>query len=92
MNWSFPLQLTVRAIDGGTPSLSTDVSLKIILKGLNDLKPQFISTPYTTTLPENLNVDGFVYDASWLDLDVLDEAVDLQLVVCSIVGKNDFIL
>jgi len=46
----------------------------------------------TTTLPENLNVDGFVYDASWLDFDVLNEAFDLQLVVCSIVGKNDFIL
>lgn len=72
--------------------MSTDVSLKIILKGVNDINPQFTGTPYTTTLPENLNVDGFVYEASWLDLDILDEASNIQSVVCSIVGKTVFIL
>lgn len=48
-----PLKLTVRARDMGTPSLSSDVSLIIYLKDVNDNAPVFERMSYKRNILED---------------------------------------
>jgi hypothetical protein len=55
--------LAIEVKDGGTPSLTAaaDVIVTLQVTGVNDKDPEFTALPYTTTLAENLNFNGFVY-------------------------------
>ncbi|XP_052079594.1 protocadherin Fat 4-like [Mytilus californianus] len=83
-------KLNVQVIDGGTPPLTAASDVVVALKviAVNDLDPEFWSTPYTTTLPENRPFGSFVYTPTPLDLDVIDDAWTLQAFTCSKVNSD----
>ncbi|CAC5419061.1 FAT4 [Mytilus coruscus] len=82
--------LNVQVIDGGTPPLTaaSDVVVALKVTAVNDLDPEFWSTPYTTTLPENRPFGSFVYTPTPLDLDAIDDAWTLQAFTCSKVNSD----
>ena len=83
------MQLAIEVKDGGTPSLTAaaDVIVTLQVTGVNDKDPKFKALPYTTTLAENLNFNGFVYGPVALDMDIIDDIFTLQPFSCSIVCK-----
>ncbi|XP_033097614.1 protocadherin Fat 1-like isoform X2 [Anneissia japonica] len=44
--------LTVRAIDGGSPSMFTDVSVQVLITDINDNKPRFSNNNYTIVIQQ----------------------------------------
>ncbi|XP_071951311.1 protocadherin Fat 1-like isoform X2 [Antedon mediterranea] len=44
--------ITVRAIDGGSPPMSTDVSIQVIISDINDNSPRFSKNNYTVVILE----------------------------------------
>lgn len=82
-------QLNVQVVDGGTPPLTaaSDVVVALKVTAVNELLPEFWSTPYTTTLPENRPFGSFVYTPTPLDLDVIDDVGTTQTYTCSKISK-----
>lgn len=47
------IELIIQASDGGTPSMTSTVTVTIIITDENDNSPIFQDTPYITSLREN---------------------------------------
>ena len=62
--------LVVQAEDRGTPSLFSQADVVIQLLDINDNSPQFIDVPPSISLPENIQIDTLVLDASATDADL----------------------
>ena len=66
----FPFQLRVRTYDLGTPSLEQTQQAVVTVQVIrNNAAPQFILTPYATTISRDLTVLDTVYTVTATDLD-----------------------
>lgn len=63
--------MVVRAADGGTPSLSSDVTVNIEIESANDNDPIFTGVPFTVTVPENHAVNVMMLGIAVTDDDIL---------------------
>uniref|UniRef100_A0A673ZVS4 Protocadherin-16 n=1 Tax=Salmo trutta TaxID=8032 RepID=A0A673ZVS4_SALTR len=61
--------LTVTALDGGSPALSSTATVEVTLLDVNDHSPQFTSPSYTADLPEDVSIGSLVLEVSATDLD-----------------------
>uniref|UniRef100_A0A8C8IWS8 Protocadherin-16 n=1 Tax=Oncorhynchus tshawytscha TaxID=74940 RepID=A0A8C8IWS8_ONCTS len=61
--------LTVTALDGGSPALSSTATVEVTLLDVNDHSPQFTSPSYTTDLSEDVPIGSLVLEVSATDLD-----------------------
>uniref|UniRef100_A0A674E8H8 Protocadherin-16 n=1 Tax=Salmo trutta TaxID=8032 RepID=A0A674E8H8_SALTR len=61
--------LTVTALDGGSPALSSTATVEVTLLDVNDHSPQFTSPSYTADLPEDTPIGSLVLEVSATDLD-----------------------
>ncbi|XP_065814560.1 protocadherin alpha-8 isoform X32 [Labrus bergylta] len=61
--------LILTAIDGGTPSKSSNLNLTINVLDINDNRPTFSKEVYSVTLQENVALDTFVIKVNATDLD-----------------------
>ena len=71
-------QFTVRATDSGRPPRSTDVEVTIFI--IRAQLPQFINTPYATTVQENSVNNTQIYTVTARDQDgqVSDAIISLE--------------
>uniref|UniRef100_A0A8K9Y0V4 Protocadherin-16 n=1 Tax=Oncorhynchus mykiss TaxID=8022 RepID=A0A8K9Y0V4_ONCMY len=61
--------LTVTALDGGSPALSSTATVEVTLLDVNDHSPQFTSPSYTADLSEDAPIGSLVLEVSATDLD-----------------------
>nr|XP_023822931.1 protocadherin-16-like [Salvelinus alpinus] len=61
--------LTVTALDGGSPALSSTATVEVTLLDVNDHSPQFTSPSYTADLSEDVSIGSRVLEVSATDLD-----------------------
>ncbi|XP_064883289.1 protocadherin-16-like [Oncorhynchus nerka] len=61
--------LTVTALDGGSPALSSTATVEVTLLDVNDHSPQFTSSSYTADLSEDAPIGSLVLEVSATDLD-----------------------
>uniref|UniRef100_A0A6Q2Z7J2 Protocadherin-16 n=1 Tax=Esox lucius TaxID=8010 RepID=A0A6Q2Z7J2_ESOLU len=61
--------LTVTALDGGSPPLSSTAIVEVTLLDVNDHSPRFTSSSYTTELSEDLPIGSLVLQVTATDLD-----------------------
>ncbi|CAB1348868.1 unnamed protein product [Coregonus sp. 'balchen'] len=54
--------LTVTALDGGSPALSSTATVEVTLLDVNDHSPQFTSPSYTADLPEDVPIGSLVLE------------------------------
>ena len=74
----------VRAVDGGNPSLSSEVLVNITIEDRNDNPPVFNQSRYSANILENATLASVVYTFDAADADIGDNAV----VTYSIVSGN----
>ncbi|XP_030621954.1 protocadherin-11 X-linked [Chanos chanos] len=80
---------TVVARDNGSPSLQSNVTVRLIVQDLNDNSPAFTHPEYNFYVPENLPLYGTVGLITVTDADAGENAV----VTLSIInGKDNFII
>uniref|UniRef100_A0A8D2DFH6 Cadherin domain-containing protein n=1 Tax=Sciurus vulgaris TaxID=55149 RepID=A0A8D2DFH6_SCIVU len=63
------LNLTLTALDGGSPSRSGTTLLRILVVDVNDNAPEFVQSLYKVQVPENSPVGSLVVAVSARDLD-----------------------
>jgi hypothetical protein len=63
-------QLTVSVGDGGTPTLSSDVTVEITVNDLNDNYPVFQSSFYSKTIPEATSTGTTIVTTAATDVDL----------------------
>ncbi|XP_071105206.1 cadherin-23-like [Haliotis cracherodii] len=63
------IKLLVVATDGGSPHLSSNVTVTIQVQDINDNTPQFTNEPYTASIPENATEGTSVVNVSATDND-----------------------
>ncbi|KAJ7995813.1 hypothetical protein DPEC_G00248480 [Dallia pectoralis] len=61
--------LTVTALDGGSPALSSTAIVEVNVLDVNDHSPRFSSTSYTTDLSEDVPIGSMVLQLTATDLD-----------------------
>uniref|UniRef100_A0A4W5MZ02 Dachsous cadherin-related 1a n=1 Tax=Hucho hucho TaxID=62062 RepID=A0A4W5MZ02_9TELE len=61
--------LTVTALDGGSPALSSTATVEVTLLDVNDHSPRFTSPSYTADLSEDVSIGSLVLEVSATDLD-----------------------
>ncbi|CAL1529070.1 unnamed protein product, partial [Lymnaea stagnalis] len=76
------LYLSVKAMDGGTPSLSSNCLVRVDINNLNDNPPVITPPDLTVSVAENASVGYVVYMYTATDL---DNSVDLY----TLVGLNN---
>lgn len=94
---------TVIATDSGAPPTSTSVPVTIDVTDINDNKPMFIGTPYTTTISELSTIGQSVLTAVAVDRDsgsnaditygILDTtlfAINVSTGVITVAGELDY--
>lgn len=62
-------QLWVRVQDGGSPPLSSEITVNITIQDINDQTPLFEQQEYSTAIPENYTKGSKVLSARALDSD-----------------------
>lgn len=61
--------LTVKAQDEGVPPLSSEVSLRIAVNDINDVRPQFVQRSYEIVIREDAHVGDRILQLVAIDLD-----------------------
>ena len=74
----------MRAVDGGNPSLSSEVLVNSTIEDHNDTPPVFNQSPYSATILDNATLASVVYTFDAADAETGDNAV----VTYSIVSGN----
>ena len=65
--------LTIEAIDGGTPSLTAIVFVEVLLSDINDNAPMFLNLPTNITVSEGTPIGEEVFQVRAADSDVTTE-------------------
>lgn len=84
-------QITARAKDGGTPSLSTTAMIQITVLPNNDHTPVFSEASSTQTIPENTPIGTTLYNANATDADVSTHG-DLRYDIIDGDAANKFVI
>lgn len=78
-------KLVVRAIDGGIPQLSTDVTIDIAITSVNEMTPAFHQTTATVDVSESTAVGTLIYQFTVQETDKVD-STNLQATISTIQG------
>ncbi|XP_006866296.1 PREDICTED: uncharacterized protein LOC102837094 [Chrysochloris asiatica] len=81
-------RLVVTARDGGTPSLSTTVSLSVVVADVNDNAPAFAQPEYTVFVKENNPPGSHIFTVSARDADAQENALVSYSLVERRVGER----
>lgn len=79
--------MVVRAIDGGTPQLSTDVTIDIAITSVNEMTPSLHQVAPTVDVSESTSVGTLVYQFTVTETDKID-STNMQQTVASIQGGS----
>ncbi|XP_070544684.1 uncharacterized protein [Ptychodera flava] len=69
------INITVRAMDKGLPSLYEDILVIFKVHDINDNEPEFLNLPYTIYIYENATIGEELYNVSAQDLDIGNNSV-----------------
>ena len=79
--------MVVRAIDGGTPQLSTDVTIDIAITSVNEMTPSLHQVAPTVDVSESVSVGTLIYQFTVTETDKID-SINMQQTVASIQGGS----
>lgn len=72
-------------MDGGTPTLSSDVTIDIEISSVNEITPTFHQTTPTVDVSESTSLGTLVYQLTVQETDNLD-AANIQATIAAIQG------
>ena len=79
--------MVVRAIDEGTPQLSTDVTIDIAITSVNEMTPSLHQVSPTVDVSESVSVGTLIYQFTVTETDKID-STNMQQTVASIQGGS----
>ncbi|XP_062584764.1 protocadherin Fat 3-like [Saccostrea cucullata] len=89
--------LGIRVADGGTPSLTSDVTINIEVLSANDNIPVFTGVPYSVTVPENQATNVMMLGIAVTDDDIIlvngmDEVQGYKITITGGTGADKFFI
>jgi hypothetical protein len=75
----------VRAVDGGTPPLSSDITIDIEISSVNEVTPTFHQTTPSVDVSESTSPGTLIYQLTVQETDKIDSA-NIQSTISTIQG------